>query len=271
MSNDPILSALVETLEEATTLLRSKPPSWSQTKAHQDFVTDIDLELDAFLQARLSDLTPGAPVLSEERAAERMSPQDLWWIVDPLDGTGNLIAGLPFVGIAVALIDARGPRLAAVAAPYQQLIWSAERGVGAWANGSALRIPDRPPALLVASTGLLDHILAEADGNRWLTLRSQGKIRNLGAQSLHLCGVAQGWFAAALSIEARIWDEAAGGLILREAGGLWRSSADAADWSDPSTLMAMPQQNSLACHPDVQTALAEIIPAPVATSVREGR
>lgn len=270
MTDEALLSALCAIMATAADLVRASPPKLVDRKAHQDYVTDVDRRLDAYLETALTTLRPGIPVLSEERAAALAAPVSEWWIVDPVDGTGNLMAGLPFVGVAVALVDARGPRIATVAAPFQGKLWTAIRGRGAQADGVGLHLPAVPPELVVASTGLLDRLHAGADRAPWAALRQAGKLRNLGAQSLHLCGVAQGWFAAALSVEARIWDEAAGGLVLREAGGIWRSAADSADWCDPAGLMALPGQESLACHPTVLSTLDSIMPLPGSQASPEG-
>jgi myo-inositol-1(or 4)-monophosphatase len=96
---------------------------------------------------------------------------------------------------------------------------------------------------------LLDAMMRSAATDAWSAIRGAGKIRNIGAQAIHLCGVASGWFAAALSLEAAIWDEAAAGLILREAGGVWKSTADTVDWTDPAAILAGQRQKSVACHP----------------------
>ena len=263
MEDAALLTALRAVMQEAMGLARAMQPTRSERKAHQDHVTDVDMALDRHLQEVLAPLVPGAPVLSEERAVAVAGACPVYWIVDPIDGTANLIAGLPFVGIAVALVDAAGPRLAAVASLGEGVIYLARRGGGALrvaADGAAtvLRLPPAPPELLVLSTGLLDRLMAEG-GARWQGLRAVGKIRNLGAQSLHLCGVADGRFAAVASVEARVWDEAAGGLILREAGGLWRSAVDGADWCQPAAIMDIKQQRSLACHPAAEAPMVQAL------------
>jgi myo-inositol-1(or 4)-monophosphatase len=255
-----LLSALRGVIEAAAATARALRPREAVRKAHQDHVTDVDHAVDRLLEAALAPLVPGAPVLSEERAAAHAGAEAVYWIVDPIDGTANLIAGLPFVGISVAFVDARGPRLAAVASLGEARIWLARRGGGAFAAepGAApvpLTLPPRPPELVALSTGLLDRIAAEG-GARWPALRALGKLRNLGAQSLHLTAVAEGRLAAAASVEARVWDEAAGGLVLREAGGVWRSAADAIDWAQPVAVLAIGEQRSLACHPAVEAAMA---------------
>ncbi len=260
MADADLLIQLRGVLEAAADAARAMQPTRADRKAHQDYVTDVDMSVDRHLQAALAPLVPGAPVLSEERAVGSIGRCDRYWIVDPIDGTANLIAGLPFVGISVALVDAAGPCLAGVASLGEGRVCLAQRGGGAFTAVPGgplvpLQVPTAPPELVVLSTGLLDALMAEG-GARWASLRAVGKIRNLGAQSLHLCAVAEGRLAAVASIEARVWDEAAGGLIVREAGGIWRSAADGADWHDPAAMMAIRAQRSLACHPAAEPAMA---------------
>jgi myo-inositol-1(or 4)-monophosphatase len=129
-------------------------------------------------------------------------------------------------------------------------LWTAGRGRGARLDGEDLQLADAPPGeLLVLSTGFLDRLVTGGHAAIWQSLRQIGKIRNLGSQALHLCGVASGQFAAVASCEARIWDEAAAGLVVREAGGHWMSVADTVDWADPAGVMELEPQLSLAMHP----------------------
>ena len=210
------------------------------------------------LVARLADLRPGDAVLSEEGSDDRVRlASDRVWIIDPLDGTANLIAGLPFYAVAIALIDNLGPRFAAVASCTDGNVWIASRGQGASLNGQPIHLPDTPQSeLIVLSTGLLDRLQSFPDAYK--SVRSVGKIRNLGSQALHLCSAASGRFAAVASKEARVWDEAAGGLIVREAGGVWHSAADGADWTRPGALMEM-EQNSVAGHPASSDAMVRVL------------
>lgn len=241
------LPALALVLEEALSICRVSPTQ-CQVKGAQDYVTDLDLRLDAFFEERLPGLID-APVLSEERVETAPPRLDRYWMVDPLDGTSNVVAGLPIFAVSVALIDAQGPCVAGIASGLDGTIWTARRGEAALRNGVPWTLPETPPAgdLIVLSTGTLDR-LADSAPHRFAAFRKLGKIRNLGSQALHLCGVAAGQFGAVISREARIWDEAAGGLILREAGGKWASSADRADWTRPAEIMRV-EQKSIAAHP----------------------
>lgn len=223
---------LVEILKNAANLARASRPTEQTKKAHQDYVTDVDLALDRHLSAALSKLTPDAPVLSEER--EISSLPDRFWMVDPIDGTANLIAGIPFVGIAVALIENGTTTLAGVADIHHHAIYSAQVGRGAFHNDTPLSQAEAPTELIGVSSGVL--ALANiAD------LRRYGKIRNLGSQALQLCMVASGQLAANLSYEAKLWDDVAGALIAREAGAHYSAR--------PEGPNADNNQRSLCCHP----------------------
>lgn len=228
----------------------------ARTKSHQDFVTNIDHAADRFLEEGLSDLLPDCPVLSEERAVSQRGFLERYWIVDPIDGTLNMMANLPFYGIAVCLVDMDGPLLSLVGGVAQDDLYVAIRGMGAYKNGRQLVLDanNDPPDLIVPSTGLIDRMITEAP-EVYTRLREIGKIRNFGAQALHLVRVAEGSFAAVASIEAKIWDEAAAGLVLREAGGVWISVADNANWACPAMLMGQKEQRSIAAHPAVIEAM----------------
>ena len=255
-----LMASVEDIVRRAMAQARGARIDATETKSHQDFVTNIDLAIDRFLEAELGALIPDCPVLSEERAVTHRDTLARYWIVDPIDGTLNMMAGLPFYAVAVCLVDAHGPLLSVIGAVAQDDIYAARRGAGAHKNGTALRIPADPPALIVPSTGLLDRIVAHHP-DAYATLRAIGKIRNFGAQALHLVRVADGSFAAVASIEAKVWDEAAAGLILREAGGLWYSAADAMDWRVPAALMESPGQRSVAAHPEVAQTLQDALAA----------
>lgn len=259
MDDKTLLGHLSALLTEARDLANQATPDQTTKKALQDYVTNVDLAVDVFLLERLSALTPHAPVLSEERAVDFNHTVEAYWIVDPIDGTLNLMTGLPFVGISVAYVDKDGPRVAAVMSLRDGVLFSAIRGQGAWRNEVRLDLPQTlPTELIVLSTGLMDRLTADAPA-AYQALRKVGKIRNLGSQALHLCYVAAGTFSGVASVEAKVWDEAAGGLIVREAGGIWASKADSANWSSPSEMMGIAKQNSLSCHPATLNALTDAL------------
>ncbi|NPD21281.1 inositol monophosphatase family protein [Alterinioella nitratireducens] len=262
MTDAQILADLQAVLARALEVARAAPPQTADRKAHQDFVTDVDRAVDTFLEQELASVMPGMAVLSEERAVGIEGPLERYWIVDPIDGTLNLMSGLPPSAIACALVDAQGPRIGAVVNIQSGSTYTAIRGAGAWRDGRAIRASARPPAgLIILSSGLMDRLVA-ANPDAYRALREIGKLRNLGSQALHLCHVASGAVAGVASVEARVWDEAAAGLILREAGGIWTAATDRLDWTDPREIMEHGAQKSIAAHAAafeaMQTALAPV-------------
>lgn len=233
-------AALARITAEAASVARTNRPVHIETKALQDFVTDMDHRLEEQIRGHLQTEFPGIPVLGEESVRDDEHLPGVAFIVDPLDGTGNWIAGIRIAAVSVALIRDGKTELAAVTDIYNGTSYAALAGKGAWRDSSLLTPPAEPNGLICLSTGLLDR--ADGDGT-FRALRKFGKLRNLGAQSLQLCAVAEGALALSASFEARLWDDAAGRLIAEEAGARYESFAAAEDKNRPAA-----QQRSLCAH-----------------------
>ncbi|TMV92397.1 inositol monophosphatase family protein [Thioclava sp. BHET1] len=182
-----------------------------------DFVTSIDFAIQARLKTELESLLPGSVVLGEEGYAEMTTPARQVWLVDPLDGTVNFVAGLPSFAIAVVLIEEGAPVLSAVRDIPHETTYSAIAGGGAFVNGSPLRRQEHGARLAVLSSGLLAD-LAARNPAQLVELLKAYKLRNFGSQALHLCYAAAGKLSLVASREAKGWDDLAGALIAREAG-----------------------------------------------------
>ena len=111
--------------------------SWEKTPGSP--VCTADLEVDAFLRRELGRLLPAAGWLSEETAdhPERLA-KGLCWLVDPIDGTRDFIAGRAGWAVSVALISAGKPLIGLLVAPAREETWSAVAGQGATLNGRSL-------------------------------------------------------------------------------------------------------------------------------------
>ncbi len=194
-------------------------------KEDLSLVTQFDQDLQTALLNELRTTWPDFTALAEESAnAEqrerlRQSGQPLW-IIDPLDGTSNFVAGLPCFAISVAQMMRGKVERAVVFDPVHNESFAAMSGRGAYLNGVRL------PALTTRTR--LDEALALVDSKRLSAelaqrvaveppFRSQ---RNFGAAALEWCWLAAGRGDVYLHGKQQIWDYAAGELILREAGGL---------------------------------------------------
>ncbi|MBM5825271.1 MAG: inositol phosphatase [Cyanobacteria bacterium M_surface_10_m2_119] len=184
----------------------------SDLKADGSLITACDRWSDATLVEGLATLYPQEGVLSEE-GDRRVPTSRAFWVVDPLDGTTNFTAGIPYWAISLARFEDGVPVLAILDVPPLRQRIVAVRGLGAWRNGKPLSPPSeqRHPAgcasLCSRSIGVLQKLPEQ---------RFPGKIRLLGVASLNLVSVATGQTVAALEATPKIWDLAAAWLVLSE-------------------------------------------------------
>jgi myo-inositol-1(or 4)-monophosphatase len=190
----------------------------SQHKADGTPVTDADHETDEHLANVIADAFPAHGVLSEERTTT--VPDTEWcWVIDPIDGTSNFIAGLPWWCVSVALAHEGEIVLALVDAPALGARWTAVRGQGAHRNGRRLRVREpvdwrdrrqrHVPLMLTTGT---------ARRARRAGIRLNPRV--MGSTALDLCTVAEGVAAGSLAMVPHVWDVAAGALLVAEAGGV---------------------------------------------------
>ena len=120
----------------------------SDLKADGSLITACDRWSDATLVEGLACLFPGEGVLSEE-GAKTVPRSQAYWVVDPLDGTTNFAAGIPYWAISMARFEAGRPVLAVLDVPPLRQRIVAIRGQGAWRNGRPLsphRVRSNPPS-----------------------------------------------------------------------------------------------------------------------------
>jgi myo-inositol-1(or 4)-monophosphatase len=185
----------------------------SDVKADGSLITACDRWSDATLVEGLAELFPGEGVLSEE-GDKRVPLSDAYWVVDPLDGTTNFAAGIPYWAISLARFEGGRPVLAVLDVPPLRQRIVAIRGQGAWRNDKVLRPPSlqgRHPAGCASLCSRSIGVLQKLPDRRF-----PGKIRLLGVASLNLVSVAMGQTVAALEATPKIWDLAAAWLVLSE-------------------------------------------------------
>ncbi|MCB1396689.1 MAG: inositol monophosphatase [Rhodobacter sp.] len=222
-ANHDLRTALGGVLEAAAHDILSAPPEvFAKGGDGIDLVTSIDFALQERLVHDLEALLPGSTAVGEEGYAEPAAGSGPVWIVDPLDGTVNFVAGLPAYAISVALLIDGQPVLAAVHDIPHRCTYTALAGDGAFLDGAALTRRTTAARLAVLSSGLLAD-LASCDPATLGAVLRRFKLRNFGSQALHLCHAAAGHVAMVASREARGWDDLAGALIAREAGLIYGS------------------------------------------------
>jgi len=220
-------------LEALTNAVRSvavkeiMPRYLKVARQHKDdgsFCTEADIAAQAALIPALQAIVP-CPVLGEEMSeAEQRGHWEAGrgglWCLDPIDGTSNFVNGLPYFAVSAALMREGRPVLGAVYDPVADEMFCAEQGKGAWLNGEPLPIKTFCPAGLSAAIAGVDLKRLSRPLREQLAInqpyRSQ---RNFGASALDWCYVAAGRFDVYLHGGQKLWDYAAGSLILAEAGG----------------------------------------------------
>lgn len=193
------------------------------TKDDGSVVTQTDFQIQKLLIARLGERWPEMVPLGEEMEYEeqvRLLQGDApgVWAIDPVDGTTNFSCGFPLFATSVALVINKQPVLGVVYDPMRGECFSAAKGKGAHLNGEAIfttkGIPMREALANVDYKRLTGQLAARLV--RSPPYRSQ---RNLGTSVLEWCWLAAGRFHLYLHGGQKIWDYAAGCLILTEAGG----------------------------------------------------
>ena len=217
--------------EEAVRLGGRVVQSWVgrievQKKGPADLVTQADFASQEAVRQTVLSAFPEHSLLGEERDRDRVEPAadrtELRWIVDPLDGTTNFVHGEPHYSVSLAL-ERNGELL--VGAVYDPLLdecFTAARGQGARLNGRPIHtsgVSHLSEAL--AAVGFPPNVRPDSlDLLVFLDMLNRCQaIRRTGSTALNLCYMAAGRFDVYWSYSAKIWDVAAGVLLLREAGG----------------------------------------------------
>lgn len=194
------------------------------SKADGSLVTEADLVMQQRVREALREVFPGYGFLGEEmplaeQQARLCAPDGGLWVLDPLDGTSNFSAGLPFFSVSLALISGGSTRFGMVYDPVRKECFHAEAGKGAWLNHKPLA-PRRAPPRLRGCIALVDYKrLPRELATRLASQPPFGSQRNLGSVALELCWLAAGRAHVYLHGAQKLWDHVAGLLILREAGG----------------------------------------------------
>lgn len=187
-----------------------------------DVVTTADVNVQRFLQQRLSSLLPQAGFIAEEGLAAA-NQADYVWIIDPIDGTMNFSRGIRHHAISVALAQRGQVIIGVVYAPATDDLYYAERGKGAYHNGERMAVSDKPfsQGLLCTAMSLYrkeyTDVCLDVIRDAYAACSD---IRRFGTCALELCYLADGQCDLYFEIRIFPWDYAAASLILTEAGGI---------------------------------------------------
>lgn len=193
-------------------------------KGYANYVTELDKEVEEFVISEISAIYPGSIFVSEENSQREL--RDSYWVLDPIDGTTNLIHKYQSVCISLAYVQGGSVEFGVVYSPFSDEMFYACRGAGAYLckQGEKQRISVNNSKELKGSLvgfgcpynksripyifSIIEKILTKCDD-----------VKRMGPASLDICYVACGRLAAYVELDLEIWDFLAGSLILEEAGG----------------------------------------------------
>ncbi|MFD6757251.1 inositol monophosphatase family protein [Micromonospora gifhornensis] len=189
----------------------------------RDATTDLDHIIEREVLAFLAERTPGIDRFGEESGGNPTTPRR--WVLDPIDGTLNLVHGLPLYGVSLALTDGIRPLLGVISLPALDRTYCAAPGIGAWCNGNPIA-PSTVSGLPEAMIAIGDYGTGDDAPQRnavAIALHTAlapvaGKVRMLGSAAVDLALVADGTLDASITLGNRDWDMAAGVAIARAAG-----------------------------------------------------
>ena len=230
-----------------------RPPEGVDAKSSEtDLVSDADREAERVIRELLEAERPQDGLIAEE-GSHSESESGRRWVVDPLDGTINFLYGFPAWGVSIALEDEVGLALGLVLDPVRPELFTAVRGEGATLDGEPIRVSGRTElARAMVATGFSYESERRAQQADLLTtlLPRVRDIRRVGAAALDLCQVAAGRVDAFYERGLKRWDEAAGRLLIEEAGGV------------VAELDGEPMGLAAASSPELLSELLELVRAP---------
>ncbi|MFW5954141.1 MAG: inositol monophosphatase family protein [Guyparkeria sp.] len=254
--------------DSATRHLHIQTAQPADRKADGSWVTDTDHAMQADLRTGLAERFPEHGFLGEEMTIAEQ--EEAWrecldgrptWVVDPLDGTSNFRVGFPVFSVTVALLVGGKTVFGVVLDPVRDECFHATRGEGAWLNDTRLSLAGTDPQPL-------DSCLATVDFKR-LPAGIAGRLaceppyasqRSIGSVALDWCWVASGRVQVYVHGKQKLWDYAAGQLILHEAGGASADLEGEIDYLD-RPLEPLPRSAVAATHVELLEDWMEVLRA----------
>ena len=203
------------------------------TKTHaattDESVTEADRATQRHIVAAIRQRFPADGLIGEESdtgtsiTADVRDPAGRTWVIDPIDGTNNFIAGLGAFAVCIGLLDQGRPVMGVVYDVTRDVMYAAAAGRGATINGQPTRAPATP--LGDASVLMMTSNLLNKDGKapawacRWIG-QTAWKTRILGSAALEAVQVAAGVAHGAVTCNGKLWDVVAPAAVVLEAGGV---------------------------------------------------
>lgn len=186
-------------------------------------VTQADIDSEIVIVKIIENKFPDHNIIAEE-TGYKYKNSDYTWIIDPLDGTSNFFAGIPWFGILICVLKENKPVVAGVYLPFYDLLYFAEKGKGATRNGEKISVSKEKELKNILMSYSLDYSedSTKTEKESKIMKNVVQNIRNLRATNsvVDYCYTADGRLGGCINQTTKIWDIAAPYLIIKEAEGI---------------------------------------------------
>ena len=179
-------------------------------KGPRDFVTKTDKRVEKILIDELSKSKKNYSFITEETGKILNKNKNIFWLIDPIDGTINFLHGVPHFAISVALEVDGEIVIGLIFDPIKNEIFYAEKNNGSYINNNRIRVSKKID---------INECLFASNNEGIKSIHPKLNIRNSGCAALDLAYVGCGRFDGYFHNNINIWDVAAGKIIIEEAGG----------------------------------------------------
>lgn len=217
------LKAIIELVKKTKIFVENREMADQvKEKGLADYVTQVDTNIQKFLSEELQKMSPDIQLLGEEEGLHEMSG-DTYWILDPIDGTTNLIHDYQHSTVSLGLYQKGEIVLGIVYDPFRDDVYHAEKGKGSFLNGAPIHVSSAGTlgdTIIAIGTAPYDKSLAKENFPRFQRIFERCQdIRRTGSAALDLAYVACGRTGGFFEAKLQPWDFAAGMLLVTEAGG----------------------------------------------------
>ncbi len=218
----PLTLAIIAA-KEAGSLLRKnfKKHHFVREKSPKDLVSEMDKRAEKIIISKIKKHFPTHSILSEESGLKKRD-SEYEWVIDPLDGTTNYTIGSPFFNVSIALLKNNEPIVGVIYSPITDDLYYAQKNKGAFLNGKRIGVSNKTQ--LKKSLIVFCHSPKKKDISKIIKIFTKIKplardFNRMRAAALELALIAAGRIEAIMIVGTKLWDVAAGSLLVQEAGG----------------------------------------------------
>ena len=179
-------------------------------KGPKDFVTKTDKRVEKILIEELNKSKKNYSFITEESGKILNKNKEIFWIIDPIDGTTNFMHGVPHFAISIALQIKGEITIGLIVDPIKNEIFYAEKNNGSYLNNSRVRTSNKSS---------IEECLFASNNDGVKSIHPKLNLRNTGCAALDLAYVGCGRLDGFFHNKINLWDIAAGKIIVEEAGG----------------------------------------------------